>query len=478
MLTKIRDDERGVAMVLALTVTFVVMLLSIYVVRLAIHDVDQSGYDRRRLLSVSASEAGVNDYYAYLGALLRNGEQNTLDTIQCSLQAGVSTGPNMATYDAAIQFYNAAGGAVACPPPNGVVPAAVKITSMGQAPSGVPRVMESYAQLVPVYGGTTAALLSNGNTSFSNKLTLNGHDGSDADSYFNGNLSITNNQSFAGSLYVQGSVSISNSSTIDGTLWARDGITMNQGAVNGNTYSTTGSISISNPAVIYGDAKAAGTIASTSRVMGSSYPNTSGIGNPPSQTFPALPYDLSKWTDAGFLLANGAEFTSCDAAKTWLTTPANFVPGTNYVVRIAAVCDLLFSQNDISLPGDLAIITDGSITMTQRNTFQAVGGDRSLYLISANATEGQCAGGTTKNISTSNQTEFRNLASPDRLDVFIYTPGTVSLSNLSAMNGQVYGCPVTVTNQTTLNYLPVFVPGLTTVTGFRQNVQYIREVAP
>jgi hypothetical protein len=31
-------------------------------------------------------------------------------------------------------------------------------------------------------------------------------------------------------------------------------------------------------------------------------------------------------------------------------------------------------------------------------------------------------------------------------------------------------------NQTTLNYVPVFVPGLTTITGFRQNVQYIREV--
>jgi hypothetical protein len=37
---------------------------------------------------------------------------------------------------------------------------------------------------------------------------------------------------------------------------------------------------------------------------------------------------------------------------------------------------------------------------------------------------------------------------------------------------------VNVTNQTTLNYVPVFVPGLTTVTGFRQNIQYIREVAP
>ncbi len=465
-------------MVLALTVTFVVLLLSLYVVRLAIHDVNQSGYDRRRLLSVSASEAGVNDYYAYLSELLRGGEQNTLSTIKCSLQAGVSTGPNVATYDATIQFYNAAGGAVACPPPSGAVPAAVKITSTGQAPTGLPRVMESYSQLSPVYGGTRAALLSGGNTTLSNRLTLNGFDGSDADAYFNGNLSITNNQSFSGSLYVQGSVSIGNSSSIDGTLWALNGITMSQGVVNGDAYSTTAGISISNPAVIYGDAKAKTTVANTSQVKGGSYPNTNGIANPPSHTLPALPYDLAKWNNAGFQLANGAAFTSCATAKSWITNPLNRPPGTNWVVRIAASCDLAFSNETITLPGNLAILTDGSITMSQHPIWQASSGNHALYLVSVNSTAGVCTGGTSKNITTSNQTEFNNLASPDRLDVFIYTSGTVNMSNQSAMNGQIYGCPVNVTNQTTLNYVPVFVPGLTEVTGFRQNIQYIREVAP
>ena len=465
-------------MVLALTVTFVVLLLSLYVVRLAIHDVDQSGYDRRRLLSVTASEAGVNDYYAYLSELLRGGEQNTLSTIKCSLQAGVSTGPNTATYDATIQFYNAAGGTVACPPPSGAVPSAVRITSTGLAPSGLPRVMESYSQLAPIYGGTRAALLSGGNTTLSNKLTLNGFDGSDADAYFDGNLSITNNQTFSGSLYVQGSVSIGNSSLIDGTLWALNGITMNQGVVNGDAYSTTAGISISNPAVIYGDAKAKTTVSSTSQVKGGSYPNTNGIANPPSQTLPALPYDLAKWSNAGFQLANGAAFATCATAKSWITNPANRPAGTNWVVRIAASCDLAFGNETITLPGNLAILTDGSITMSQHPIWQSVSGNHALYLVSVNAAAGTCTGGTSKNITTSNQTEFNNLASPDRLDVFMYTSGTINMSNQSAMNGQVYGCPVNVANQTTLNYVPVFVPGLTEVTGFRQNIQYIREVAP
>ncbi|MBA3729161.1 MAG: hypothetical protein H0W94_08195, partial [Actinobacteria bacterium] len=197
-----------------------------------------------------------------------------------------------------------------------------------------------------------------------------------------------------------------------------------------------------------------------------------------SQTLPALPYDLAKWSNAGFQLANGAAFADCATAKSWITNPANRPPGTNWVVRIAASCELLFNGNEtIYLPGSLAILTDGSITMQNHPTWQSVGGNHSLYLISVNSAAGVCTS-TGKNITTSNQTEFKNLASPDRLDVFIYTSGTVSMSNLSAMNGQVYGCPVNVANQTTLNYVPVFVPGLTTVTGFRQNIQYIREVAP
>jgi cytoskeletal protein CcmA (bactofilin family) len=485
MLTKMRDDERGVAMVLALTVTFVVLLLSLYVVRLAIHDVDQSGYDRRRLLSVSAAEAGVNDYYAYLGGLLRGGEQNTLSDIKCSLQAGVSTGPNTATYDATIQFYNAGGATVVCPPPSGSVPAAVKITSTGLAPSGLPRVMESYAQLAPIYGGTTAAVLSNGTTALSQKLTLNGYNGSDADAYFNGDLIITNNEVFSGSVYVQGAVDIENSSSIDGNLWALNGVIMKgSSTVSGYTYSTNSSISISNPAVIYGDAKAKTTISSTSQIRGTSSPNTSGLGNPPAQSFPPLPYDFTKWQNAGFQLANASPFTSCSAAKTWLTNPANLPSSPaagvnyNYVVRIqpSPACNLAFGSGDtVYLPGNVAILTDCGISMSNHPVFQSVGGDHALYLISVSGTT--CSGGS-KAISTSNQVEFNNLASPNRLDVFIYSPSTVTMANQSAVNGQVYGSPVSVSNQTTLNYVPVFVPGLTTVTGFRQNVQYIREVAP
>ena len=66
MLTRLRDDERGVAMIIAVSVAFVVLLLATVVVAQSIHSIDSSGYDRERLLSVNAAEAGTNQWYAYL----------------------------------------------------------------------------------------------------------------------------------------------------------------------------------------------------------------------------------------------------------------------------------------------------------------------------------------------------------------------------------------------------------------------------
>jgi cytoskeletal protein CcmA (bactofilin family)/uncharacterized Tic20 family protein len=500
MTIKFWKDERGVAMVVALLISFVVLLLSVFVVQLAIHDVNQSSYDRRRLLSVNAAEAGVNDYYAYLGGFLHSGAStaNLLTTVQCSLDASVATGPNEASYHATVEFYDAGGSTVGCgdtglPPADGVIPASVRITSIGQAPTGLPRTMESYAQLVPVYGGTTAAVLSNASTSLTQKVTVNGYDGSDADVYVNGNLTVSNNETFSGNLYVQGAISFTNSTSVDGNMWALNNVSMTPGAsvVNGYVYSTNGSITINNPAVIYGDAKAKTTISGcitgpcvgVGQIRGTSYPNTSGIGNPPAQSFPSFPYDVSKWTNAGYQLATGAAFTSCAVAKTWIKAnlPQTPITGTNYnyVVRVqppaGSRCDMSFDSLDhIYLPGSLAILTDCGITMTNHPVFESVNGNHSLFLVST-GTSSSCSGGS-KAITTSNQVDFLNLASPNRLDVFIYSVGQVTLANLNAMNGQVYGQPVTASNQTTINYVPVYVPGITTVTGFRQNVQYIREI--
>ena len=65
MLARIRHEERGLAMVMALMVTFVVLLLSLVVLAQATHNIQASGYDRKRLTSVGAAEAGIDYMYNY-----------------------------------------------------------------------------------------------------------------------------------------------------------------------------------------------------------------------------------------------------------------------------------------------------------------------------------------------------------------------------------------------------------------------------
>ncbi|MGH2578901.1 MAG: PilX N-terminal domain-containing pilus assembly protein, partial [Actinomycetota bacterium] len=124
MLIRLRlEDERGVALVVALLVSFVVLLLGTAVVSLSLHNLDASGYDRRRLLSIGAAEAGLDSYDETV-------ERTPPSSLPCTLSGTVSSGPSMATYEASIELFNAAGAEIACPP-SGTTPVAAMITSTG-----------------------------------------------------------------------------------------------------------------------------------------------------------------------------------------------------------------------------------------------------------------------------------------------------------------------------------------------------------
>jgi cytoskeletal protein CcmA (bactofilin family)/Flp pilus assembly pilin Flp len=479
MFRRFRDDEEGMAMVVSILVSFVVLLLSIYVVQLGVHNVGQSGYDRSRLISVTAAESGVDDYYAYLNSFTTKGTPD-LTTLQCSITNNDLSGPNASSYTASVTFYNSAGTPLACPPPLGTVPASVRITSVGSTSGQASRKMESYATLAAILGGTSSAVFSNGITNLSNKLDVNGYQGSDGDVYVSNNLNVGNSMTFSGSVYVQGSAMLSNSATVNGTLWAKNNITMsNQSVVTGDATSSQGSIAISNPAHIYGNAKAKGTIASTSLIQGTSSPSTNGLADPPTQTFPLLTFDatqLSAWSNSGYTVVSKATCTGPGSAQEYINNLSSNAGPYKYVVQITSACLLPFSGSNLTLHGDLAIITEGSICTTNLNTFQAAGGVRNLMFIVRNGspTSSACADGSS--ISISNLTNFNDLSGSNQLNTFLYSPRQINLSNNSGLTGQVYGSPVNAVNQTTVNFVPVFVPGLTTVTGFRQNVQYIREV--
>jgi len=66
MLKRLRGDERGAVLVTAVLASAIVLLLSISAVSVAIHNTNESGYDRGRLQAIGAAEAGVDAYYSML----------------------------------------------------------------------------------------------------------------------------------------------------------------------------------------------------------------------------------------------------------------------------------------------------------------------------------------------------------------------------------------------------------------------------
>jgi hypothetical protein len=116
----------------------------------------------------------------------------------------------------------------------------------------------------------------------------------------------------------------------------------------------------------------------------------------------------------------------------------------------------------------MAIVTDGSISSANKTTIQSSvsGTTRTLYWIVP--TGSACPGG---NLSTSNNTSFVDVRT------FMYTPCTATYSNNNAgVGGQIFAGNVAITNLFTLNFAPEVVPGAGTITGYKVDIAYLREI--
>ena len=460
------DGEEGMAMIVAILVSVVLLLLSIVVVQMSIHDVTSSAYDRQRLTSVNAAESGGNYYYAYL-------QSTTVDTMNCNpATQTIASAPRAASFTATPTFYDASGAVMPCstatPFTSTYYPASVLIDSVGTVDGQTPRRMQTYVRLTPVYGGFGAAILTNNGASFPNNFDVYGNTGNDGDVYIlNGNLTITNTPHIRGNVNVpNGGVSMSGNSNILGNLWANLGVTLNNpSSITGNVISSTGSIGGSGS--ISGNATAGTTITGVS-VAGTKYPNTISP-KPPTQPFPQITFNAADWS--GYTINTYTGATACSAAR-------SFVEGSwsgDYVVRITGSTPCTYSNSNnatINVNGNLAIITDWGIAFNNRSNWNGASTTKSVYFISTWPDNGcPASGASNKTVSTANNTSFNSFA-----QAFFYSPCTVSMNNTNNYAGQVLGGTVDIGNQYTMTFRPVLVPGYGSITSFREDIAYVREV--
>jgi hypothetical protein len=458
MLTRLRTEEDGVAMVISLMVAFVILILSTVVVAQSIHTLDSSGYDRRRLTSVNAAEAGTNFYYQYF-------QTTPAVSLSCSaITRTVSSAPATSSFTATPTYYNASGTVMNCPFTDSNYPAYVLVNSVGTTSSGAQRTFQSYIKLTPNYGGFDGALFSNsGNVTFGNNFNLYGNSGNNADVYVvSGNYTENQNSNVRGSVYVaNGSATMGNTAQIQGDLWAKNAAVVT--TVVGDVTSTTSTIS---GGTVGGNAKAAGAITST--VAGTKSQNQAGIPNPPTQTFPQITYQETNWTNTGYTIHTYSGATACADARTFVE---GTIPAGNHVVRITGPtpCTYTNSNNStVTFNGNLAIITDWGIDISNQSNWNGVTTTRSLYFISVYQSSPTCAN---KAVSTGQNTNFNAL-----VHVLFYTPCTLTLGNQNAFSGQGLGSPINISNQFNLTYQPVLVPGVTGIVGFDQDISYVREI--
>jgi len=466
--SRLHREESGVAMVIAMMVVFVVVLLSIVVLDMSIHNTQQAAYDRKRVTSIAASEAGIDRAWNLV-------QFTAPDSLPCgtNVTGALGSQPAPASFSISFTWYNASGNAYTCAgtdrPSQTSPPSAALITSVGKTNTNVPRTMQAYVTLSPNYGGFGSAILSVTNTDFNNNFSILGQNGNDGNIYVtNGNLNINNAVNVYGNVYVHaGTAFMKNNAQIKGDLWANGSVTVASPATVGtNAISSTGSVGGSG--TVGGFAMAGTTVGKPPlNVAGTTY-QYSPQGAPPTLDLPKLCQvaisgvcPAMPWT--GYTVTT---VTTCTAAQTFLDASLS----GDKVLWIPSGCaDLHIANNDvINFSGNLAIVTNGKITMENQNTWNGVVGKK-LFFISNYRSGLNCSTGD-YDITTGNNSNFKNAS------VLFYSPCTVTLNNQNDFTGQVLANSAQVLNHFTLQYQPVLVPGLDSIQGFNQNVVYIREV--
>jgi hypothetical protein len=479
MLIRLRDEEGGVAMIMALAVAFVVLLLTTVVVAQSIHSLESSGYDRERLLSVNAAEAGTNQWYAYLQStppLSMAGDPGcSTSTGTLSIAQTVQSGPSAAAFNAVGTFYGPDGATtMSCNLFTDTnYPSFVKVRSTGTINGSPNRTLETYVRLTPNYGGFGAAILAVNGTTVTNSFTINGNSGNDGDMYFlNGDFRVTNSMSLSGNIYVpNGKASIENTSTVKGNVWANGNVTLqNSATIQGDALSSNGNIG--GVGTINDDATASGTVTTTNLTIGGIV--TQGVTMPavPTQTFPQITSNPAPWIASGYtsvdLTTVPTGTTQCEKARDWILNHWSTSGITNALIQITTGCTFTNPNGNTTYPirGNLALLSDGGFNLNNQSNWTATGTVKHIHFISVYSAAA-CTG--TKDISVGNNTNFT------LTDVSFYTPCLATLSNQNAFAGQVLSKDVSISNNFKMIYRPVLVPGITGITGFKQDIAYIHE---
>jgi len=408
------SSESGMAMVMSISVAFVVFALGAVWIGLGSHQVTITGRDKLRDQARNIAEAGLNAGMSGLSA-------------DASFTGFGLTALTGGEFEVSVL-------------PVSLDPSDTRryLVAKGYAPSKahpkrVARRLEQQIELIPTDGFRYALFSSPGGISGANHMTTNG------DVYASGDLTLANNSTVAGSVTSLGSVTTSNNSTIAGDVHAADDVTLHNPSttVLGNVYAG-GNVAMTGH--VKGNVQAGGTI-SGGTVDGSRSPS-SPPSPPAPQTLPTFTWDPANYP----VVSNWA--TPSAFQTYWNANKSNF-SGAHRISCPAPCTTAIDFGSKWTITGDTTIVADGRITLS-RDVANGAGAPVTLTIVSLAADSGPNAA-----VAMSN-----NVTLPDDVKVVFYVPnGTVKFTNLKHFTGSVYASSIALSNQFTLTFRPVVVPG-------------------
>ena len=406
-------SESGMALIMSISVAFIVFALGAVWIGLGTHQVQITGRDKLRDQARNVAEAGLN---AAMSGLSANASFTGLGlTAVTGGEFEVSVLPVSLDPDDPRRYLVA----------KGYAPTKAH-------PKRVARRLEQQVELLPLDGFRYALFSSPGGITGANYMTVNG------DVFASGDLNLTNNAAVAGSVTSLGSVTTANNTTIAGDIHAAGNVTLNNAntTVLGNVYAG-GNVTMTGH--VKGNVQAGGTI-SGGTVDGSRSPSSPPFP-PAPQTLPTFTWDPTNYP----VVSNWA---TPAAFQTYWNTNKSAFSGAHRI-SCPAPCSAIDFSTKWTITDDTTIVADGPITLS-RDMANAAGHPVTLTIVTF-ATDN----GSTPAISMSN-----NVTLPDDVKVVFYAPnGTVKFSNLKHFTGTVYSSSIALDQQFTLTFKSVALAG-------------------
>jgi hypothetical protein len=314
-----------------------------------------------------------------------------------------------------------------------------------------------------------------------------------------GNYNCINSFTLDGSVIVpDGGITMRNSCDVAGDAWAKTffdvATSHNRFRVAGTTTVRDGNFRHENNNTFGGDLRVNGTVNTTPTVAGSIC--STNVGSPcvgfedfEKQGFPEVHYvpgdwpmtpkDISGWRDD--ILASGGlkPGNSDESLNRFSSNPCVIekrdVAGPFHMSSTPSLynlqdCDLKTEGVTLKVYSDTAIFVN---SFAEGNGFEIESGDGGSYDVWIIVPWGK-----TGDIRLTNRSEVLPPVS-----LFLYTPGRIQIDNQQTISGQIYGQNVHISNNFTLNYVPMGIPGVdlgssltVTASGYTVEIEKKREL--